>query len=320
MKKIILDCDPGMDDSIAIMMLSTSDDIELLGVCAVNGNYPVDVTTDNALKILELVGRADIPVFKGMANPMVRRRAADPFTHGSDGLAESGLPSPKRKAEAEHAVNAIRRLILENPGEVAIVCTGPMSNIGMAISMYSEIIPEIKEIVAISGAFGLNEASFLNATGDTPQSEWNVYVDPEAARLVYESGIPVRLIGLDIATAFQVDFTPSDLDILRACGSPKASFLLNAIAFVNGRGFGAYCTVIDAMAAASVMVPGIVRFAEARIGVDTRDGLTLGMTVRDGRHHFVWNNLPCVEIAVEADYRRFLDLVIEYASRPIREH
>lgn len=309
--KVILDCDPGMDDSIAILLALASRELEVLAVTTVSGNYPVDVTCNNALRMMELAGRSDIPVAGGMANPMVRKAPADPFTHGSDGLAESGLPLPSLKADARHAVNLIAELVERNPGQVTIICTGPMSNVAMAMSMYPDLAAKIAGVIAISGAFGLNSASFLNATGDTPQSEWNVYVDPEAARLVYSSGVPLKLIGLDIATAFQVDFDEGDLERLRARGSAGAGFLLNAIDFVRGRGFGAYCTVIDAMAVAYAVDPKLVGFAKARVGVDTRDGLTLGMTVRDGRHHFTWQDLPLVDIAVDADYRSFLDLVIE---------
>ena len=208
-------------------------------------------------------------------------------------------------------LEVIADTVRQHPGEVTIICTGPMSNAGMAISMYPEIIPMIRGIIAISGAFGLNKASFLNATGDTPQSEWNVYVDPEAAKLVYESGIPLHLIGLDIATDFGVDFTDEDIARLEARGTEGARFLLNAIRFVRGRGFGAYCAVIDAMAVAYAADPSLVSFGKARVGVDTRDGLTLGMTVRDGRHHFTWDSLPEVMIAVSADYAGFLRMLSE---------
>ena len=311
MMKVILDCDPGMDDSVAILLALSSPELEVLAVTAVSGNYPVDVTSSNALRIMELAGRSDVPVARGMSHPMVRRSPSDPFTHGSDGLAEAGLPDPSLSMDSRHAVEVIADTVRQHPGEVTLICTGPMSNAGMAISMYPEIVPMIRGIIAISGAFGLNKASFLNATGDTPQSEWNVYVDPEAAKLVYESGIPLHLIGLDIATDFGVDFTDDDIARLEARGTKGARFLLNAIRFVRGRGFGAYCAVIDAMAVAYAADPSLVSFEKARVGIDTRDGLTLGMTVRDGRHHFSWENLPEVMIAVSADYAGFLRMLSE---------
>lgn len=311
MEKIILDCDPGMDDSMAIVMAAKSRNLNLMAVTTVSGNYPVEMTSANALKVLHMLGRTDIPVAKGMSSPMIRTRPSDPFTHGKDGQADANLPNPSAKICEKHAVILIIDLVRQNPGEITIVSTGPMSNLAMAIKMAPEIKPLIKEIVAISGAFGLNQYSFLNATGDTPQSEWNVYVDPESAKIVYESGIPLTAIGLDIATYFDIDF--SDDDILDFNKSPRkeANFLSNAIKFVRGRGFSAYCTCIDCMAVAHVIDPSIVQTETALVGIETRDGLSLGMTIRDGRHHHMWNTLPSISIAKSADYARFLSLLKE---------
>ena len=214
MKKIILDCDLGMDDSMAIIMAAKSPTIDLLAVTAVNGNYPVDVTSTNARKIMELLDITDIPVARGMEKPIVRESPKDPFTHGVDGQAEIFLPDPKLPLSEKHAVDMIIDLVKENPGEITLVETGPMSNIAMALTKAPEIKPMIKEIVAISGAFGLNKYAFFNATGDTPQSEWNVYVDPEASKIVYESGIPLVALGLDVATYFDVNFTEDDIKLL----------------------------------------------------------------------------------------------------------
>jgi purine nucleosidase/pyrimidine-specific ribonucleoside hydrolase len=309
MKKILLDCDPGMDDSMAIVMACKSPELDLVAITTVNGNYPVDITSVNALKILELLGRTDIPVGRGMAHPIVRESPKDPFTHGEDGQGNANLPAPTMKISDSHAVGMIIDLVKAHPHELTLVATGPLSNIAMAITQAPEIKPLIKEIVAISGAFGLNQYSFLNATGDTPQSEWNVYVDPEAAKLVYSSGIPFTAIGLDVATNFGVDFSDGDIAQLKASDNKEARFLINAIGFVRGRGFDAYCAVIDCMAVGYAIDPELVATRDAHVGVETKDGLTLGMTVRDGRHHHVWTQLPAIRIAVDADYAKFLDLL-----------
>lgn len=308
-KKIILDCDPGMDDSMAIVMAAKSEKIDLLAVTTLNGNYPADVTASNARKILELIDRRDIPVAKGMSEPMVRPVAKDPFTHGADGLANANLPEPEMALSKTHAVNMIIDLVKANPHEVTLVCTAPFSNVAMALKMAPEIKGLIKEIVAISGAFGLNQASFLNATGDTPQSEWNVYVDPEASKIVYESGIPLKAIGLDIATYFNVDFSDDDIKCFESSDRKEANFIANAIHFVKGNGYGAYCTCIDCMALACVIDESLVKFDKAYVSVITDDGPCLGMTVRDGRHHHIWKDLPQVDIAVDADYQGFLNLL-----------
>ncbi|HML67749.1 MAG TPA: nucleoside hydrolase [Clostridia bacterium] len=306
MKKIILDCDPGMDDSVAIAMAVKSPALSLLAVTAVNGNYPVDVTSKNALKMLELLGRTDIPVARGMARPMVRQSPKDPFTHGVDGQAENFLPEPKTALSGLHAVDLIIETIRANPHEVSILCTAPMTNLAVAFIKAPEIIPLVERVVAISGMFGLNEYAFLNATGDSPQSEWNVFVDPEAADVVYRSGVPLTLIGLDVATHFCVNFSQAELTALEQSPRGEARFLRQAIRFVNSRGFEAYCTVIDCLALGYAIDPTLIETKPFHVGVETKDGLTLGMTVRDGRHHHIWSELPLVEVGVWADYDRFL--------------
>lgn len=315
MKKVILDCDPGMDDSVAIIMASKSLQLDLLAITCVNGNYPVDITSKNARAIMELLGRDDIIVARGMANPMIRKSPADPFTHGEDGLANSNLPEPKLPLSDKHAVEVLKDLIMENPNEITIIATGPLSNIGMLISQYPETKSLIKEIIAISGTFGLNKAAFSNATGDTPQSEWNVYVDPEASKLVYESKIPFTAIGLDVATNFDVDLTNEDIKQIEHSTNKEAKFLFNAINFVRKRGFGAYCAVIDCMAVAYAINKDLIKCEKVHVGVETKDGLTLGMTVRDSRHHFVWETLPLINIAVDADYQGFLELLKDLVLR-----
>ena len=141
MKKIILDCDPGMDDSMAIVMAVKSPELDVQAVTTVNGNYPVDVTSTNARKVLELLGQTDIPVARGMANPIIRKSPSDPFTHGKDGQAEAFLPEPAMKLSDLDAVDLIIDLVKKNPGEITLIATGPMSNLAMAMIK----APEIKE-------------------------------------------------------------------------------------------------------------------------------------------------------------------------------
>lgn len=311
MKKIILDCDPGMDDSMAIVMAAKSPELELMAVTTVNGNYPIEVTCVNARKTLELLGRTDIPVGKGLGKPLVRDVPKDPFTHGKDGQAENNLPDPVMPLDERDAADLIIDIVKANPGEVTILSTAPMSNIALAMIKAPEIKEMIPEIIAISGSFGLNKYAFLNATGDTPQSEWNVYVDPEAADLVYNSGVRLVALGLDVATYFDVNFSDEDIKKLEESDKKEAAFLLQAIRFTNGRGFDAYCTVIDCMAVAYAIDSTMVETMDAHVGVETKDGLTLGMTVIDRRHHFVWEHLPLIHVGYHADCGRFLKLLME---------
>lgn len=310
-KKIILDCDPGMDDSMAIVMACKAPELDLLAVTTVNGNYPAGITCVNALKTLELLGRTDIPVAKGMESPMVRPSPRDPFTHGEDGQAENFLPEPAARPCEKHAVDLLIDLVKAAPGEITILCTGPMSNVAMAMRKAPEIKGMIREIIAITGAFGLNACAWANATGDTPMSEWNVYVDPEAADLVYRSGVKLTALGLDVATHFDVNLTEADIAALEESPNKEAGFLRQAIRFVNGRGFESYCAVIDCMAVGCAIDPTLVETFEGRVGVETAGSLTLGMTVLDARHHFVWEQLPLIHIARHADHQRFLRLLMK---------
>jgi purine nucleosidase/pyrimidine-specific ribonucleoside hydrolase len=311
MKKIILDCDPGMDDSVAVIMAAKSPDLDLLAVTTVNGNYPVDVTCANARKTLELIGRTDIPVARGMARPIVRDSPKDPFTHGKDGQGENFLPDPVIKPVELHGVDLIIETVRQYPHEVHLVSIGPMSNIAMAMVKAPEIIHLVASVIAISGSFGLNEYAFLNATGDTPQSEWNVYVDPEAADIVYRSGVPLTALGLDVATHFDVNFPEKTIEQFRTHPNKEARFLAKAIDFVNTRGFEAYCAIIDCMAVGYAIDPSLVETIKGRVGIETKNGLTLGMTVLDRRHHHVWTQLPEITIGAHAGYERFLKLIAD---------
>jgi len=310
-KKVILDCDPGIDDSMAIVLAAKAPELELLAVTTTHGNYPVDVTEANARKMLELLGRNDVPVGRGMAHPLVRQSPSDPFSHGADGQAENFLPASRLAPDPRHASQLIADLAAAHSGEVTLISTAPMSNIALALLQKPSLKKDLCGIVAISGMFGLNRYAFENATGDTPQSEWNVYVDPEAAKIVYESGVPLVAIGLDVATHFDVDFSDADLARLEASARPEAAFLRQAIHYVTGRGYGAYCTVIDCMAVACAIDRGLVTTFTGRVGIETQGALTLGMTVVDRRHHHVWEHFPSVEIAESADHARFLALLLD---------
>ena len=250
MKKILIDTDPGMDDTLAIILAIKSRAVQLLGISSVAGNYPIEVTTRNALKTVELLKRTDIPVARGMQKPLARPLAKDPFSHGSDGQAETHLPEPTTKPSGKHGVDQIIDMVRANPGEVTVITLGPLTNLAMAFMKEPDIVPLVKEVVAIAGSFGLNKYAFANATGDTPQSEWNVFVDPEAARLVFESGVPVRAVGLDVATHFDINFTEEQLATLKASARPEANIVEKMVRFVQGRGFESYCVLIDSMAVA----------------------------------------------------------------------
>ena len=308
-KKIILDCDPGMDDSMAIIMAVKSDKLDLKAITAVNGNYPVEVTSVNALKTLEMLNKTHIPVARGLQEPLVRESPADPFTHGRDGQGENFLPNPQKPLSETHAVDLIIEKVKENSGDIYIVATGPLSNIAMALKKAPEIRRMISGIYTISGAFGLNKYSYLNATGDSPQSEWNVFVDPEAADIVYNSGIHLVAIGLDVAAHSDIDFSSHDIDLFNRSDKKEAHFLSQSINFVRGRGYDSYCAVIDCMAVAYAIDPNIIETIKGKVGIETTGSLTLGNTVLDRRLHHRLNTLTEISIASKADFSSFLALV-----------
>jgi inosine-uridine nucleoside N-ribohydrolase len=310
MTKVLIDTDPGMDDTLAIVLATKSPELEVLGISSVAGNYPVEVTTRNALKTLELIGRTDIPVARGMGKPLARPLAKDPFSHGSDGQAETDLPEPATKPIGKHGIDLIIDTVATHPGEITLITLGPLTNVAMAFMKAPEIVPMVREIVSIAGSFGLNKYAFANATGDTPQSEWNVFVDPEAAKLVFESGAPIRAVGLDVATHFDINFSEEELTRLRNSPRREANIAEKMVRFVQARGFESYCVLIDSMAVAAVIDPSLIGTLPARVGVETKGELTLGQTVADFRHHHAWAQLPEIQVAANADYRRFLDLVL----------
>lgn len=311
MKKILIDTDPGMDDTLAMVLAIKSPAVKVLGITSVAGNYPIDVTTENALKTVELLGRTDIPVARGMGKPLARALAKDPFSHGSDGQAEIHLPRPQTRPSSSHGVDLIIDTVKANPGDVTVITLGPFTNLAMALMKAPEIVPLIAEVVSIAGSFGLNKYAFANATGDTPQSEWNVFVDPEAAQQVFASGVRLRAVGLDVATHFDINFSEEQLATLKASPRHEARIVEQMVRFVQGRGFESYCVLIDSMAVAAVIDPTLMGTVKARVGVETRGELTLGQTVADFRHHHGWMHLPQIDVASSADYGRFLDLIMK---------
>ncbi|PSW20559.1 nucleoside hydrolase [Photobacterium sanctipauli] len=311
MEKVIIDCDAGMDDSIALILAAKSKELDILGITTVSGNLHVDETTRNTLVSLELINRPDIPVYKGQAKPLIRELPSDPFSHGDDGLGNNHHPAPTLVQQQQHAVDFIIDTVKANPGEVTLLTLAPLTNIALAFIKAPEIIPQIKKVVAIAGSFGTNRASFENATGDNPQSEWNVYVDPDAAKVVFESGVKFQAVGLDVATHFDVNFDESDIVDLENSAQPEAKHMAKMMRFVLGRDYQSYCVLIDSMAVAAVIDPSLIKTLTARVAVETQGQVTLGQTVADFRHSHTWHHLPEIEVSVEADYKKFMNMVKE---------
>lgn len=309
MKKILIDCDPGIDDSLALILALKSDQVELTAVTTVSGNLHVDDTSRNALTIMEMMGADSVPVAKGMAKPMVRDIPFDPFSHGKDGLGNTNQPHPTKTLEPKFGPDVIVEQANLYPGELTLVALGPLTNIAMALLKDPELPNKVKELVCIGGAFGFNEYAYKHATGDNPVSEWNVYVDPEAAKMVFQSGLSIRAVGLDVATHPDINFPKEQVDRLRQSSKKEAVYVSQLVDFVEGRGFQSYCVLIDSLAVAAVIDPSIIETTEVRVDVETAGTITRGQTVCDIRNHFRWDHLPIINAASGADFAKFSELI-----------
>jgi inosine-uridine nucleoside N-ribohydrolase len=311
MRRVLIDCDPGIDDSIALILAARSPELKIEAITTASGNLRADQTAINALKTLELINRDDIPVYQGMLKPLVRDLPRDPFSHGDDGLGNTGLPAPRRSPEPTFAPDAILEIVRSYPNEITILALAPLTNLAMAILKAPELMRQVQRIIAIAGAFGFTPYAYEYATGGNPTSEWNVYVDPEAAKIVFHSGIPITAIGLDVATQPAVRFTPEQLALLRQSGTREAQHLLTILHYLEQRNFEHYCTLIDSFAVAAAIDENIIHRRRIHVDIETRGEYTLGQTVTDFRKKFTWTHLPEIEAADHADFPRFIDMLMQ---------
>jgi purine nucleosidase/pyrimidine-specific ribonucleoside hydrolase len=264
----------------------------------------------NARKTLELLNVSGIPVAQGMLTPLVRPYPNDPFSHGADGLGETNLPEPSLPLDPRFAPDLLVELVNRFPGELTLVATGPLTNIAQAIMKDPQLVHKVSHLYMLGGAYGFNEYAYKFATGDNPVSEWNVYVDPEAARLVFRSGIPLTAIGGDVFAHPSINLRHQDIAALQAAGNRESAYMLDLLRFVTQRGFLSYCILIDALAVAAALDPAIFQTKRVHVDVETRGELTLGQTVTDTRANFRWDHLPEIEAAYGADFPRFLDMLV----------
>ncbi|MCB9137943.1 MAG: nucleoside hydrolase [Caldilineaceae bacterium] len=311
MKRIILDCDPGIDDSLAILFALKSPALQVDAVTAVSGNLPAERAAANILKTLDIIDAPPIPVAVGMNKPLVRPYPADPFSHGEDGLGETGLPASARPLDARFAPDLLVDMVNEAPGEITILASGPLTNIALAVMKDPSFAQKVKHIYFLGGAYGFNEYAYTFATGDNPVSEWNVYVDPEAARQVFHSSIPFTAIGGDVFAHPDINLHETHVEMLRAAGNRESRYMLDLLNFVTGRGFLSYCILIDSLCVAAALDEAVLQTRQIHVDVETRGALTLGQTVVDTRANFRWSHLPRIEAAYSADFEKFLRLLVE---------
>jgi inosine-uridine nucleoside N-ribohydrolase len=188
--RVIIDTDPGLDDALALLLAMRSPELKIEGITAVAGNVPLTLTLPNALRMVEIAGRDDIPVAAGASSPLLRRLVTAAYAHGENGLGGAVFPEPKRKPVAEPAAEFIRQIVRKYPGEVDLLTIGPLTNIAAALNSDAELARMVRALVMMGGS--------LSGGNITPAAEFNIYVDPEAARIVFQSGIPITMVGLDV--------------------------------------------------------------------------------------------------------------------------
>ena len=310
MKRIILDCDPGIDDGLAIILALKSPGLKLEAITSATGNLPADWSARNARKLLDLMQHPDIPVALGALRPLVRDYPQDPFSHGTDGLGETHLPEPQTPFLNRNATDLMREIINRNPGEITLICTAPLTNIALLILQEPEIIHKIAEVILIGGAFGFNRYGLINGTGGNPVSEWNIYVDPDSAKIVFHSGLHIVAIGLDVATHPDINLQPHHLSKLSQSQAPGAKYLQQILGFLNHRGFQTYCALIDSLAISYACDQSRFSLQQIHVDIETSSPLTRGQTVADHRHHFKWDKLPLIQAADNVDFNWFLDSLV----------
>ncbi len=305
MTAIILDCDPGHDDAIAILLALASPELELLGITTVAGNQTVAKTTANAIRVLDHVERADVPVAAGAERPLVRKLRTAAEVHGDSGLDGPLLPPPARAPEHAHAIDWIAAAVRGHSQPVTLVATGPLTNVALALARYPELAGELERIVLMGGAIGEGNI--------TPAAEFNIWVDPEAASRVFQSGLRLTMVGLEVThRALMTRGHARRLADAGRAGRLVAD-LFDFYARYHERRYGwDGAPVHDAVALAHVLDGTLLRTAPCGVVIDTGPEPARGRTHVDLHGRTGWE--PNCEVAVAIDADRFLELLVRRLS------
>ncbi|GBD40928.1 Pyrimidine-specific ribonucleoside hydrolase RihA [bacterium HR39] len=306
-RTVVLDCDPGQDDAVAILLaLASPGELEVRAIMAVAGNVPLVRTVDNALRLVELAG-ACVPVHAGCARPLLRELVTAEHVHGETGIDGADLPHPAREPEREHAALAIVRHLSDPTAErPTLVATGPLTNVALALTLAPDLARRLDAIVLMGGAVGLGNV--------TPAAEFNMYVDPHAARIVFESGARIVMFPLDVT--HQVLVTEERLGRIRALGTRSARAVAGMLAFYRGRGRTGGARegpLHDPCTVAWLVDPGLFCGRAARVEVECESPLGLGRTYVD--LHGTTGRPPNAEVMLQADAERFFELLVERLAR-----
>jgi purine nucleosidase len=309
-RKIILDTDPGIDDAVAILFaLAAPEELPVLGIVAVAGNLPLALTERNARQICELAGRSDIAVYAGCARPMLRRLATAAAIHGDDLGERLGLPEPAMPSQAQHGVDfIIDTLRGAEPGAVTLCALGPLTDIAMALVKAPDIAGKIGELVIMGGAgFEIGNV--------TPAAEFNIHVDPHAAAIAFDGGMPITMIPLDVT--HQVLSTAGRLTALRAlpnrCGPAVATLLARFEENRAGRFGERGLALHDPCVIAHLLQPSLFQGREVNVAIETASQITSGMTVVDW--FGVTGRNPNATFMTEVDAEGVYDLLTQKLAR-----
>jgi pyrimidine-specific ribonucleoside hydrolase len=305
-KPVILDVDPGHDDAVAVMMACGSPGLDLLAVTTVAGNATLPKTTRNALRILSLIGRADVPVAAGASKPLVRELRTAEDIHGESGMDGPEIPEAAFEPGDRGAVELIADVLRGAPEPVALIPVGPLTNVAALLRGHPDLKEKISHVSLMGGSVGLGNT--------TPAAEFNVYVDPEAAREVFGSGLPITMSGLDVTHKAGVGRAERDrLRGLGGIGEVVAGFLdFFAGAYERAFGFDAP-PLHDPVAVAAVLEPGVLKTRPMNVQIECESDLTRGETVCD--FHGVTGRPPNAEVGVELDREAFFDLLHDSLGR-----
>ncbi|HEX9380584.1 MAG TPA: nucleoside hydrolase [Gaiellaceae bacterium] len=295
---ILLDCDPGHDDAIALLLALASPELELRGVTTVAGNQTLEKTTANAIRVLEFAGRADVPVAAGADRPLVRERFVAAYVHGETGLDGPDLPPAEGEPVNRHAADFLADKIRDANGAATLVPTGPLTNVALLLALHPDARPE--RIVLMGGAIAEGNV--------TPAAEFNIWADPEAAARVFASGIDVTMVGLDVT--HKALFTSAHIGRLAGRVGEMVTELLRFYDRFHREVYGFDGSPIhDAVAVAQVMRPDLVETKHLNVEIDVESELCRGRTVVD-----LWRRTerePNAHVGVDIDADGFLELLIE---------
>jgi purine nucleosidase len=305
--RVILDCDPGHDDALAIVLAHGTPEIELVAITTVAGNHGLELTTLNARRICSLCSIDDVPIAAGCAAPLVRPLITAPQIHGVSGLEGYNWPEPTVGTVSDHAVDLVIDLVMAAPGEITLVPTGPLTNIAMAVRKEPRFAARVREVVLMGGAF--------RRGNQTPAAEFNTYVDPEAAAIVFGAGWQVTMIGLEVTEMALA--TEDVFQRIEAVATPVAQAVTGMLRFYQAqqqREVGiAAPPVHDPCAVARVARPGLVECRDAHVEVELAGRRTTGMTVTDFRE--VEGRPFNTRVGTSLDMGGFWDLFLEALSR-----